>query len=87
MSTEKVRVRVLHSAWAPSPSRTCCWRRPRTRSSSDSSAARPQVNRGAERENVEIRLHSIIYELRDEMKGDVRAARSVFKENYAGKPR
>ena len=23
-------------AWAPSPSRTCCWRRPRTRSSSDS---------------------------------------------------
>jgi translation initiation factor IF-2 len=40
----------------------------------------------AERENVEIRLHSIIYELRDEIeKAMYGLLDPVFKENYAGK--
>jgi translation initiation factor IF-2 len=40
----------------------------------------------AERENVEIRLHSIIYELRDEItKAMYGLLEPVFKENYAGK--
>jgi translation initiation factor IF-2 len=40
----------------------------------------------AERENVEIRLHSIIYELRDEItKAMYGLLEPVFKENFAGK--
>ena len=77
MSTEKVRVRVLHSGRGRDYGvRTCCWRRRRTRSLSGSTcgltASREEV---AEREGVEIRLHSIIYELRTEIeKAIVRTA-------------
>jgi translation initiation factor IF-2 len=40
----------------------------------------------AERENVEIRLHSIIYELQDEItKAMYGLLEPVFKENYAGR--
>ena len=56
-------------ASAPSTSRTSCWPRRRTRSSSASASGPtgtpPSV---AEREHVDIRLHSIIYNVIDEMK-------------------
>jgi len=40
----------------------------------------------ADRENVEVRLHSIIYELQDEMtKAMYGLLEPVFKENYAGR--
>jgi translation initiation factor IF-2 len=49
-------------------------------------AAGPQVAEVAERENVEIRLHSIIYELRTRYeKAMYGLLEPVFKENYAGK--
>ena len=68
-------------------SRTCCWRRLRTRSSSGSTCGlSARRRRWPTQENVEIRLHSIIYELQDEItKAMYGLLEPVFKENYAGR--
>jgi translation initiation factor IF-2 len=87
MSTEKVRVRVLHSGVGAITESDVLL-------ASASNAViigfnvRPdrKSQEVAERENVEIRLHSIIYELRDEItKAMYGLLEPVFKENYAGK--
>jgi translation initiation factor IF-2 len=87
MSTEKVRVRVLHSGVGAITESDVLL-------ASASNAViigfnvRPdrKSTEVAERENVEIRLHSIIYELRDEItKAMYGLLEPVFKENYAGK--
>ncbi len=87
MSTEKVRVRVLHSGVGAITESDVLL-------ASASNAViigfnvRPdrKSQEVAERENVEIRLHSIIYELRDEIeKAMYGLLDPVFKENYAGK--
>ncbi len=87
MSTEKVRVRVLHSGVGAITESDVLL-------ASASNAVvigfnvRPdrKSQEVAERENVEIRLHSIIYELRDEIeKAMYGMLDPVFKENYAGK--
>jgi len=87
MSTEKVRVRVLHSGVGAITESDVLL-------ASASNAVvigfnvRPDRKSAeiAERENVEIRLHSIIYELRDEItKAMYGLLEPVFKENYAGK--
>jgi translation initiation factor IF-2 len=87
MSTEKVRVRVLHSGVGAITESDVLL-------ASASNAViigfnvRPdrKSQEVAEREGVEIRLHSIIYELRDEIeKAMYGLLDPVFKENYAGK--
>ncbi len=87
MSTEKVRVRVLHSGVGAITESDVLL-------ASASNAVvigfnvRPDRKAGevAERENVEIRLHSIIYELQDEItKAMYGLLEPVFKENYAGR--
>jgi translation initiation factor IF-2 len=87
MSTEKVRVRVLHSGVGAITESDVLL-------ASASNAViigfnvRPDRNAGevAARENVEIRLHSIIYELRTEIeKAMYGLLDPVFKENYAGR--
>jgi translation initiation factor IF-2 len=87
MSTEKVRVRVLHSGVGAITESDVLL-------ASASNAViigfnvRPdrKSQEVAERENVEIRLHSIIYELRDEItKAMYGLLEPVFKENYAGR--
>jgi translation initiation factor IF-2 len=87
MSTEKVRVRVLHSGVGAITESDVLL-------ASASNAVvigfnvRPdrKSSEVAERENVEIRLHSIIYELRDEIeKAMYGLLDPVFKENYAGR--
>ncbi|HEX9200804.1 MAG TPA: translation initiation factor IF-2 [Acidobacteriaceae bacterium] len=87
MSTEKVRVRVLHSGVGAITESDVLL-------ASASNAViigfnvRPdrKSTEVAERENVEIRLHSIIYELRDEItKAMYGLLEPVFKENYAGR--
>ncbi len=87
MSTEKVRVRVLHSGVGAITESDVLL-------ASASNAiiigfnVRPDRNSAevAARENVEIRLHSIIYELRDEItKAMYGLLEPVFKENYAGR--
>jgi translation initiation factor IF-2 len=87
MSTEKVRVRVLHSGVGAITESDVLL-------ASASNAViigfnvRPDRKSAevAERENVEIRLHSIIYELRDEItKAMYGLLEPVFKENYAGR--
>ena len=87
MSTEKVRVRVLHSGVGAITESDVLL-------ASASNAViigfnvRPdrKSSEVAERESVEIRLHSIIYELRDEItKAMYGLFEPVFKENYAGK--
>jgi translation initiation factor IF-2 len=87
MSTEKVRVRVLHSGVGAITESDVLL-------ASASNAViigfnvRPErkAQELAERESVEIRLHSIIYELRDEItKAMYGLLEPVFKENYAGK--
>jgi len=87
MSTEKVRVRVLHSGVGAITESDVLL-------ASASNAViigfnvRPdrKSQEVAERENVEIRLHSIIYELRDEIeKAMYGMLDPVFKENYAGR--
>jgi translation initiation factor IF-2 len=87
MSTEKVRVRVLHSGVGAITESDVLL-------ASASNAViigfnvRPdrKSQEVAERENVEIRLHSIIYELRTEIeKAMYGLLDPVFKENYAGK--
>jgi translation initiation factor IF-2 len=87
MSTEKVRVRVLHSGVGAITESDVLL-------ASASNAViigfnvRPDRKSAevAERENVEIRLHSIIYELQDEItKAMYGLLEPVFKENYAGK--
>jgi len=87
MSTEKVRVRVLHSGVGAITESDVLL-------ASASNAViigfnvRPdrKSTEVAERENVEIRLHSIIYELRDEIeKAMYGLLDPVFKENYAGR--
>jgi translation initiation factor IF-2 len=87
MSTEKVRVRVLHSGVGAITESDVLL-------ASASNAVvigfnqRPDRNAAevAEREGVEIRTHSIIYELRDEIeKAMYGLLEPVFKENYAGR--
>ena len=87
MSTEKVRVRVLHSGVGAITESDILL-------ASASNAVvigfnvRPERKSQelADRENVEIRLHSIIYELQDEMtKAMYGLLEPVFKENYAGR--
>ena len=87
MSTEKVRVRVLHSGVGAITESDVLL-------ASASNAViigfnvRPdrKSQEVAEREGVEIRLHSIIYELREEIeKAMYGLLDPVFKENYAGK--
>ena len=87
MSTEKVRVRVLHSGVGAITESDVLL-------ASASNAVvigfnvRPERKAAeiAERENVEIRLHSIIYELQDEItKAMYGLLEPVFKENYAGR--
>jgi translation initiation factor IF-2 len=87
MSTEKVRVRVLHSGVGAITESDVLL-------ASASNAViigfnvRPDRKSAevAERENVEIRQHSIIYELRDEIeKAMYGLLDPVFKENYAGR--
>ncbi|NYF88677.1 translation initiation factor IF-2 [Tunturiibacter empetritectus] len=87
MSTEKVRVRVLHSGVGAITESDVLL-------ASASNAVvigfnvRPDRKAAevAERENVEIRLHSIIYELQDEItKAMYGLLEPVFKENYAGR--
>jgi translation initiation factor IF-2 len=87
MSTEKVRVRVLHSGVGAITESDVLL-------ASASNAViigfnvRPDLRSAevAARENVEIRLHSIIYELREEIeKAMYGLLDPVFKENYAGR--
>ncbi len=87
MSTEKVRVKVLHSGVGAITESDILL-------ASASNAVvigfnvRPdrKANEVAERENVEIRLHSIIYELQDEItKAMYGLLEPVFKENYVGR--
>jgi translation initiation factor IF-2 len=87
MSTEKIRVRVLHSGVGAITESDVLL-------ASASNAVvigfnvRPDRKSAevAERENVEIRLHSIIYELQDEItKAMYGLLEPVFKENYAGR--
>jgi translation initiation factor IF-2 len=87
MSTEKVRVRVLHSGVGAITESDILL-------ASASNAViigfnvRPErkAQELADRENVEIRLHSIIYELREEIeKAMYGLLDPVFKENYAGR--
>jgi translation initiation factor IF-2 len=87
MSTEKVRVRVLHSGVGAITESDVLL-------ASASNAVvigfnqRPDRNAAevAEREGVEIRTHSVIYELRDEIeKAMYGLLEPVYKENYAGR--
>ena len=87
MSTEKVRVRVLHSGVGAITESDILL-------ASASNAVvigfnvRPERKSQelADRENVEIRLHSIIYELQDEMtKAMFGLLEPVFRENHAGR--
>jgi translation initiation factor IF-2 len=87
MSTEKVRIRVLHSGVGAITESDILL-------ASASNAVvigfnvRPErkAQELADRENVEIRMHSIIYELRDEMeKAMYGLLDPVFKENYSGR--
>jgi len=87
LSTEKVRVRVLHSGVGAITESDVLL-------ASASNAVvigfnvRPDRKSAeiAERENVEIRLHSIIYELQDEItKAMYGLLDPVFKENYLGR--
>jgi translation initiation factor IF-2 len=87
MSTEKVRVRVLHSGVGAITESDVLL-------ASASNAViigfnvRPDRKSAevADRENVEIRLHSIIYELQDEItKAMYGLLEPVFKENYSGR--
>jgi translation initiation factor IF-2 len=87
MSTEKVRVRVLHSGVGAITESDVL-----LASASNGVIigfnVRPDRKSAevAERENVEIRLHSIIYELQDEItKAMYGLLEPVFKENYAGR--
>jgi translation initiation factor IF-2 len=87
MSTEKVRVKVLHSGVGAITESDILL-------ASASNAVvigfnvRPDRKAAevAERENVEIRLHSIIYELQDQItKAMYGLLEPVYKENYAGR--
>jgi translation initiation factor IF-2 len=87
MSTEKVRVKVLHSGVGAITESDILL-------ASASNAVvigfnvRPdrKATDVAERENVEIRLHSIIYELQDQItKAMYGLLEPVYKENYAGR--
>jgi len=87
MSTEKVRVKVLHSGVGAITESDVLL-------ASASNAVvigfnvKPdrKAQEVAERENVEIRLHTIIYELQDEItKAMYGLLEPVFKENYAGR--
>ncbi len=87
MSTEKVRVKVLHSGVGAITESDILL-------ASASNAVvigfnvRPERKAQdlADRENVEIRLHSIIYELQDEMtKAMLGLLDAVYRENYEGR--
>jgi translation initiation factor IF-2 len=87
MSTEKVRVKVLHSGVGAITESDILL-------ASASNAVvigfnvRPdrKAQEVADRENVEIRLHSIIYELQDEItKAMFGLLDAVYKENYGGR--
>ena len=86
-STEKVKVRCSTRASARSPPTTCCSPRPRRRSSSASTSGpeRTAVEL-AEKEEVEIRLHTVIYELIDELrKAMTGLLEPTFREVAAGR--
>jgi len=87
MSTEKVRVKVLHSGVGAITESDVLL-------ASASNAVvigfnvKPdrKAQEVADRENVEIRLHTIIYELQDEItKAMYGLLDAVYKENYAGR--
>ncbi len=87
MSTEKVRIKVIHSGVGAITESDVLL-------ASASNAivigfnVRPErkVADLAEQENVEIRLHSIIYELQDEIrKAMLGLLEPIFKENYMGR--
>ncbi len=87
MSTEKVRIKVLHSGVGAITESDILL-------ASASNAVvigfnvRPERKSQelADRENVEIRLHSIIYELQDEMtKAMLGLLDAVYRENYEGR--
>ena len=87
MSTEKVRVKVLHSGVGAITESDILL-------ASASNAVvigfnvRPEKKSQdlADRENVEVRLHSIIYELQDEMqKAMLGLLDAVYRENYEGR--
>ncbi len=87
MSTEKVRVKVLHSGVGAITESDILL-------ASASNAVvigfnvKPdrKAQEVADRENVEVRLHSIIYELQDEItKAMYGLLDAVYKENYAGR--
>ncbi len=87
MSTEKVRIKVLHSGVGAITESDILL-------ASASNAVvigfnvRPEKKSQdlADRENVEIRLHSIIYELQDEMtKAMLGLLDAVYRENYEGR--
>ena len=66
LSTDKVRISVVHGARAPYPNRISCWRRlPRPLSSTSMCGLRPGSKDVAEHENVDIRFYDIIYKLDD----------------------
>ena len=89
MSTEKVRIKVIHSGVGAITESDVLL-------ASASNAiiigfnVRPErkVADLAEQEEVEIRLHSIIYELQDEIrKAMLGLLEPVYKENFLGRPR
>ena len=79
--------RAARRTSAPSPRPTCCWPPRRTPSSSASTCGRSATAAAlAEQEKVDIRLHTIIYELTDEIKKAMTGLlEPVFKEVYKGR--
>ncbi len=87
MSTEKVRVRVLHSG-VGSITESDVLLATASNAVIIGFNVRPERKAGelAEQENVEIRMHSIIYELQDEItKAMFGLLEPVFKEQYQGR--
>jgi len=87
MSTEKVRVKVLHSG-VGSITESDVLLATASNAIIIGFSVRPERKAAelAQQENVEIRLHSIIYELADEIRlAMMGLLEPAFKENYAGK--
>ena len=69
LSKETVQVNVIHAAVGQISNRTCCWPPPRMPSSSASRCVRrPSARKLAEKEEIEIRLYSIIYDAINDIK-------------------
>ena len=86
MSTEKVRVKVLHSG-VGSITESDVLLATASNAIIIGFNVRPERKAAelAQQENVEIRLHSIIYELQDEIRlAMMGLLEPAFKENYAG---